>query len=108
MLYEDQVIPIYMDHYHQPLIKRNHLTFLFLTDLYRVEMCETKKIIFYRDRDQKVKLYWDQDRERDQKKHFSRTRDGTEKKLPRPGPNKKSYRDLDRDRDQKTVGPAHL
>jgi hypothetical protein len=87
-----------MDHYHQPLIKRNHLTFLFLTDLYRVEMCGTKKIILYRD----------QDRERDQKKHFSRTRDGTEKKLPRPGPNKKSYRDLDRDRDQKTVGPAHL
>jgi hypothetical protein len=36
-------------------------------------------IIDVRDRDQKIELYRDQDR--DQRKNFSRTRSGTEKKI---------------------------
>jgi hypothetical protein len=47
-------------------------------------------------RDQKIKLYRDQDR--DQKKNFSGTRTGTEKKLPGLGPGP----------EPKKVGPAHL
>ncbi len=50
-------------------------------------------------RDQKIKLY------RDQNKNFIMARTGTEKKLPGPGPNKKSYPDLERDRDQKKLVP---